>query len=280
MNNQFPPKTGHAPTWPGTQQVNPQGVPQQPMPGYPQQPQQPMQGYPQQQPMPGYPQQPMQGYPQQQPGYGQGYPQQPMPNSPQKASTQEGGKYIIDDGGDGLSSDDLNYVNNTTIYVIALQQVSGSGQDVGFVALNVERNSITVASETEEPTLFMNIDHAAQTLNHIRMHSAQLMTAQFYQQAMVAQGTLPVIIELEFGYKMITREDANLRKMNMGQPLTKGYGQQPQQPMPGYPQQPGYLQQPMQGYPQQPMQGYPQQPMQGYPQQPQQPAQGFPPRRY
>lgn len=241
--------------------------------------------YPQNTPPPGYgipqgmqPQgmQPPQGY-----GQPQGQPRQVAPLNPNDPTES---KFIIDDGGDGLSSDDLCYVNNTTIYCIAFAQVSArSGGEVGYVALTVGNRNVRVASETLDATLFMRIDPAVQTLAHLRANSSQLFDANFYSSNLIQPGTLPVIIELEWGYKMISVADSNRRRDNFGQQQhgmpPQGYGQPPQgmQPPQGYGQPQQVPQQyPPQGYgqPQQvPQQvfGQPQgmHPPQGYGQPPQ-----------
>jgi hypothetical protein len=185
-------------------------------------------------------------------------------------------KFIIDDGGDGLSSDDMCYVTNTTVYVVAFAQVSNGGQVV-YSALNVEQKSIQLANDMLPPTIFMKMETAANCLAHIRANAGNFLTPFFFQQNMIQEGSLPVIIELEYGYKFITEADRMRRQqmLNQSKPVLvpPNYPQQQQIPQ-GYPQQ---MQPPMQpNYPQQPLPAqpaYPQQMQPNYPQQQQLPVQ-------
>jgi hypothetical protein len=198
-------------------------------------------------------------------------PQQPsylqagVPNNNSNPDPES--KFIIDDGGDGLSSDDMCYVTNTTIYIVAFAQVSKGGQVV-YAALNVEQRAIQLASDMLPPTIFMKMETAAQCLAHIRANAGSFLTPQFFQQNLIQEGSLPVIIELEYGYKFITEADRMRRQQSLQQ--TKPHIAQPnvvQQPM--YSPVPQQYQQPMQqpvNYPQlQPYQQPIQQPV-NYPQ--------------
>ena len=184
-------------------------------------------------------------------------PQQPsylqagVPNNNSNPDPES--KFIIDDGGDGLSSDDMCYVTNTTIYIVAFAQVSKGGQVV-YAALNVEQRAIQLASDMLPPTIFMKMETAAQCLAHIRANAGSFLSPQFFQQNLVQEGSLPVIIELEYGYKFITEADRMRRQQSLQQakphisqpnsiqqPI---YNQAPQYQPPMYPQaqQPVYAQ--------------------------------------
>ena len=217
----------------------------------------------------GYNQQPQQGYGQQ---------SIPMKTPPPPRNPTDMGQsiFIIDDGGDGVIDDsDMCYVNNTTLYLLVMPYaIRGMGTVYG--ALNVEHGNVTLASEIEDPTIFMRAEAAAKTLQYLHSNHQALFTPMFYQQHGLEPGSIPTVLELEYGYKQKLAAGSS----GMINPQ-QGYGQQPQQ---GYGQQPqqGYGQQPQQGYNQQPQQGYNQQPQQGYGQQMgqqqgygQQPQQGY-----
>ena len=248
---------------------NPQGNTMQPPynPQMPMQGQQPMQPHmhpmqPPMQPMHMQGQQPMQGgYPpqqQMQPQQNYGQPQRTPPGG-MAASGSGAGVFIIDDGGDGVLDDsDQVMVNNTTIYVIVVPMAS-RGHDVQYGALNIENGNVSLASDHEDPTIFMKAENVARSLTHLLMNRQAIFTQQFCQLHGIAPDPIPVPVELEYGYKL---------KLNAANPMAAGgmNGGMPQmqpQMQGGYPPQ-QQLQPPMQagGYAPQGQSGYPpQQPM-------------------
>lgn len=187
------------------QQGHPQQNNQQPVQGYPQQ------GYapqPMQQPM--QQGQPMQGHPQQ--GYAPQPMQQQMPQGQQipmqgynqPASGGGSNIFIIDDGGDGLDDSDMAFVSNTTIYVIAFP-LSSRGMSIQYGAINVDGGSVSLASDNEPPTIFTNASAVASTLDNLEGNRRSILTPAFYQSNGIEMESSPVVIELEYGYKMLRK---------------------------------------------------------------------------